>query len=248
MAKAKKTAPKKQRPSRAPKLYAGKTRAEWRDLGEEIGRRMEKTRTGGMTLGEEIDAAATRIGDRIRRRLEERRERARWREMGREFGREWEGRWERGWNQWWFSTFGLVGPILGSVFGIAWLVICIWLINFVNIFLALKFIAAVTDFLWANLGLFFAASLFFGYGDYFVKRSPGGRWLVQPVLVAMGITFALWITMRIIEVINASSPNPALASAAAFLAANLQAIFVALLIIGYVVSVTGKLMTELAKR
>ena len=244
MVKSKKAIKAISRPHRAPpasKLYAGKTRAEWRDLGEEIGRHMEKTRAKGLTLGEEVDLAAARIGERIRHKLEARREKEQW-------GRDWESRWERSWNDWWFNTFGLVGPVLGSVFGIVWLVICIWLINFVNIFLALKFIAAVTDFLWANLGLFFAASLFFGYGDYFVKRSPGGKWLVQPALVAMGITFALWITMRIIEVINASSPNPALASAAAFLTANLQAIFLVILVIGYVVSVTGLLISQLGRR
>lgn len=228
-AKAVKPAPKPVR------QRAGGECGRWRDIGDEISKHMEE---GGREFGQEMES----LGTGLRRRFEEKKRMRREREMREKWGRELrEERWERAWDSWWFNTFGFVSPIIGSVFGLLWLLLAIWIINLVNVPLGTKFLPAITAFLWANMGLFFAASVFFGYARYFSRRFTGVFWFVSPLVNAAAVVFALWVCTAILDAVNAGLSYAGLAAASLAVQNNLYAIFIVMAVLGYAFAFTKRL-------
>lgn len=200
--------------------FAGRTEEEWRDWGADFGKRMDRI---GRDFGDEMEDWADRFTDHMERR-----------------GRRWEQRWERRWDKrqrkWrrrWYDIFGIVGPLVGSIIGIVLLLIGVFILKVVNGYVGSSFISSLSGFLVAYLYVFFGASLFFGYYNYFSRMYPGIRWMITPLTVAAGMVFALWIAIYVL--------NPFLEQVSAFLAQNLWGIFFVVLVMGYVFALMGKI-------
>lgn len=210
-------------PRKKPERYAGKTEEEWRDWGENFGKWMDKR---GREFGEEVSDLGERFGKHMERR-----------------SKEWEG--ER--REWWFTTFGFIGPLIGSIFGIILLIVGIYVLNFLNLVLASDFISAVSNFLYVNLYLFFAIFLFTSYNEYFSKRYHRDYWIVSPIATSIGIAIAIWIAIWVLNLINTVPNSHLITSVANFLSVNLLGIFIIFLVLGYVVVVVKKFLIDMLR-
>jgi len=215
MAKKRKIKPKKKRKV---KRYAGKTEEEWRDWGEKFGKRMDKR---GKEFAEEMEDFGKRFGIYM----------------------EYKGKkWEREWKTWWFKTFGFIGPLIGSIFGIICVAVGIFVLNLINLPLGSGFISQVSNFLFTNIHWFFAVFLFFGYSDYFSKRYRKNYWMVSPIISSIGIVIVVWISIWALNLINTYVNSTLITSLSNFLYVNLWGIFVVFLILGYAVVVIKKMI------
>jgi hypothetical protein len=170
-------------------------------------------------------------------------------QRGKEFGEEIKSmaqdrkkEWKKARADWWFGTFGLVGPLIGSIIGIVFLGIGIWLLNFINLVLGSSLIGAVSNFLFLNLEWFFLIFIFSGYNDYFSKKFPESYWIVSPIMTSASIVIALWIFIWVLNIVNTVPKNTVIAAISTFLSTNLQALFVLFLVIGYVAVAVKKLV------
>jgi hypothetical protein len=208
------------KPKRKVKKYSGKTEKEWRDWGEKFGKRIEKR---GKEFAEEVED----LGERLEKRFERRNKKLE--------------------KEWWFISFGFIGPLLGSIFGIICLALGIIALNIINMPLRSSFISSVSYFFLSNLPWFFGAFLFFGYNDYFSKRYPKSFWIVEPITTAIGITILAWIAIFILNLINTSVGNVFITSVSNFLYRNLLGIFVVFLVLGYIIVIIKKLIMSLLR-
>ena len=209
--------------SRKPRKYEDWSDEEWRDWGEKFGKRMGRR---GKDFGEEMGELGERFGRHMERR-----------------GREW----RREWKDWWFTTFGFVGPLIGSIFGLICLAVGIFILKFINLFLGSSFILAVSTFFFGYIHWFFAFFLFSGYTDYFSKRYRETFWTVSPLTTAIRICIAFWIAAWVLNLINTVPKISAFTSISNFLFANLLGIFVLLVFIGYVVMMIKKLIMAILR-
>ncbi len=154
--------------------------------------------------------------------------------LGERFGKRMEER-GREWESWFHRTFGIVGPLISSIFGLVILGLVVWLVSFVNLPLGSTFLSGVTSFFMANLGLFFLIFMFFSYTSYFSKVSPKAYRPFSPIVTAIGITIGFWIAMYAIDIANISLGIPALSTLAFYIGLNLHLIFWFFLFIGYLV-------------
>lgn len=206
------------KPKRNVKRHANKTEDEWRDWGDKFGKRMNKR---GKEFGEEMRDLGERLGKKMERRSK---------------------KWEKEWKDWWFTTFGFIGPLIGSVFGIICLSVGILALNLINLPLESNFISGVSNFLFKNLHWFFTAFLFFGYTDYFSKRFSETYWIVSPIVTSVGVVIVIWISVWILNLINAYVSSSIITSLSNFLYVNLLGIFFLLLVFGYALVVIKKLV------
>lgn len=190
---------------------------EWKDWGEKFGKRMEKR---GKDFAEEMQDLGERFGRRMDRRDKE-------------------------WKYRWFGVFGFIGPLIGSILGVVFLGILIWLLKFINLPLNSSFISSVSNFLFVNLHWFFAVFLFFGYSDYFSKRFHITFWIVSPITTSIGTIIVIWISTWVLNLINASVQSSLIASVSNFLRANLLSLFIIFLVLGYVIVIIKKLIMSL---
>lgn len=189
------------------------------DWGEKFGRRMEKR---GREFGEEMED----LGERFSRKMERKHK-----------------MWGREGRNWWFRTFGFIGPLLGSILGIVFLAVGILVLNFLNLFLGSSFITSVSNFLFANMYIFFAIFIFSGYNDYFSKRYRS-YWVVSPITAGISVVIAFWILSWAISLINTVPKISVLTSISNFLFANLLGIFLLVVVLGYVVVFIKKLIFD----
>jgi len=168
-------------------------------------------------MGKEFGEEMKDFGERFGKHMEHK---------GKEFGKRWDN--------WWFRTFGFVAPIIGSIFGIIFLALGILILNFINLYLGSYFVFMISNFLLANLHIFFVFSLIFGYGDYFSKRYPETYWVVLPIINSIGAVFVAWIAIFILDLINSYVASTFIANVSNFLYTNLVGIFIVFLVLGYV--------------
>lgn len=142
----------------------------------------------------------------------------------------------------WFRTFGMIGPLVGSIFSIIFLAFGLWVLNFINLSLGSIFISNISNFFFANLHWLFAAFLFFGYSNYFSMRFPKTYWLVSPIIGSLGAVFVLWISVSLLKIINVYASSNFITSLSSFVYGNLWGIFFALVVFGYAVILFRKLM------
>jgi hypothetical protein len=202
---------------RKPRRYTDWNEEEWKNWEEKFGDRMEKR---GRDFGEELGD----LGERFGKRMEHK-------------GKEWEGEWKG----WWFRTFGLIGPLIGSIFGIAFIAVGIWLLNVVNLPVKNSFISLLSTFLSANLHWFFVAFLFFGYSDYFSKRFPRIYWMVSPIVTGIGVVVFVWVSLLILDLINIPVHSSLIMLFSNFLYENLLGIFILFVVLGYMIVFIKKL-------
>src|SRR4030042_1150091 len=96
-------------------------------------------------FSEEVQELGERLGERME-----------------EMGRHAEKRGRR-YESWFGSTFGLVGPFVSSIMGIAVFAIFTWILTLVNIPVQSGFLSNISSFLMANMGIFFLIMLYFSY-------------------------------------------------------------------------------------
>lgn len=142
----------------------------------------------------------------------------------------------------WFRTFGLMGPLVGSIFGIVFLAFGLWVLSFINLSLGSVFISDISNFFFSNLHWLFAAFLFFGYSNYFSMRFPKTYWLVSPIIGGLGAVFVLWISVSVLKIINTYASSSFIATLSDFVYGNLWGIFFVLVVFGYAVILFRKLM------
>lgn len=154
--------------------------------------------------------------------------------LGEKFGK----RMEEGgkeWESWFHRTFGLVGPLISSIFGIIILALVTWVIYLVNIPIGSGFILNVYYFLTDAMGLFFLIFMFFSYTSYFSKASSRAYRPFSPIAAAIGIIIGFWIAIQAINIANLSLGLPFLSIMTFYIEMNLIWIFWFFLFLGYLV-------------
>jgi hypothetical protein len=214
---------KEPKPTRKEPDYKEKPRrywneSDWEQWGKDFGKRAEAWSERAGSWGEDF-------GDRMERRGRE------FERRGKELEYEWKGRWHR--------TFGIMGPLFESSMGLVFLLIGIWIMNVVNVVITSNFVSLIANFLFNNIAIFFGASLVFNYAEYFERRHPGFYMGLSPLVMSAKITFGLWILGWILGIIGTSISSTTVSSISAFISTNLQGIFIALLVLGYVLYAMG---------
>ena len=138
------------------------------------------------------------------------------------------------WDSWFHRSFGLVGPLISSIFGILIFTLAIWAIGLVNSLAGSTFLVAMQRFMSTNIAEFFLIFMFFSYASYLSRSSPKGYDSVSPFFSAVGVTIGFWVIGEVLAIANVSIGIALLANVVTFINANLFWIFMALLVIGYV--------------
>jgi phage shock protein C len=155
-------------------------------------------------------------------------------DFGERIGKRFEERGEN-WDSWFHRTFGVVGPLISSVFALVIFALIIWVIGIVN-FSGSTFLLTIRSFLMVNIGLFFLIFLFFSYSSYFSKINRKAYSPFSPLVMAAGIGILLWIMGNIFGFVGDYTGVFLLSQAGLFLTGNtLFQIFFVLLLIGYAV-------------
>jgi len=184
--------------------YAGKTREEWRNWGEEFGKNISN-------FSEEMEG----LGKRFGRRMEKK-------------------RWDRECRYWWFSTFGFIGPLIGSIIGIIFLLFGIWMLNLINTPFGSGFISTISNFFFYNLHWFFGASVLFGYNDYLRKKFSRSYWLFSPIVGGIEALFVIWIIISILVIVGEFTGVLLFSMLSSFFYTSLLGIFMLFVLIGYI--------------
>lgn len=140
---------------------------------------------------------------------------------------------ENRFEEWFKSTFGIVGPLISSLFGITIIGIFIWWISLLNFPLGNVFFSNLGYFLTDKIGLFFMLFLFFSYTSYFSKKYPRLYMPFSPLAAAMGITVGFWLVMHAITIANISFASSRLTELAISINNNLIWLFWFVLGVGY---------------
>jgi phage shock protein C len=151
--------------------------------------------------------------------------------LGERFGRRVESK-EEQWDSWFHRTFGLVGPLISSIFGIIMVGLLIWALRFMNVLIGATFLSSIEVFLFTNMGLFFLMFMFFSYASYLSKVSGYYRPL-SPLVTAAGITIAFWVCSEVLAIANLSLGIMFFTSVTLFIQHNLAWIFVLFLVMAY---------------
>jgi len=151
-------------------------------------------------------------------------------------------KWEKEESEWWFRNFGFIGPLIGSIFGLVFIVFGIWILNLINVPLRSGFISTISSFIFTNLHWFFAAFIFFGYSNYLSKRLPKTYWIISPFIKGVGAVFIIWISVWLLNIINIYADNSVIAHVSNFLYLNLWEIFILFLVLGYVIIFAKKIL------
>jgi len=133
---------------------------------------------------------------------------------------------------WPFGLLGLIGPLIGSVIWIIFLVAGIWILRLANIVFMSGFVALLIGAVVANLQWFFAVSLFLGYCGYFIRKTPSTAAVLWPVMGAVNFTFAMWIISWVFRTVGFSAGATWLYEPGIFIRANLIVIFAFVLVLG----------------
>lgn len=148
--------------------------------------------------------------------------------------------WEDLWEDWWMKTFGFMGPLLKSVFGIIIIALFAAALHILNNVVSCGYIAAISGFLPANMMWFFIVFMFFYYTEYFSKTSPKIYWAVSPITNGVCAAIITWVVIWIINTANSYLPNAALAAASGTLHNLLPVIFLLPIVVGYLITFMKK--------
>ncbi|MHA2063910.1 MAG: PspC domain-containing protein [Candidatus Thorarchaeota archaeon] len=153
---------------------------------------------------------------------------------GERFGRRMEAKgkeWEMGWHR----TFGIFGPLIKSVFSLLILIVISMVLIIVNSIVSSPIFLNISTFIIVNAGFFFVLFLAFSYFSYFSRQYPKESRALSPLVTAIGIAIALWIVILVMGIANTTLEIPVLSNIALIIGNNLVWIFIAVIIIGYIV-------------
>jgi hypothetical protein len=195
------------------KKYAGKTEKEWSDWGVKFGKRIDK---GSKEFCEEMEALSEKFESYMECK-------------GKQI--------EKSCKDWWVTTFGLIGPLIGSLIGIVCFSFVIWVLQLMNMSLHNLFISAICSFFSMNLPWIFLALIFFGYSNYAAKKFSRIFWIISPIITAVGVVIGIWFSVLIFNLINSFVLNSALGIISDFLYSNMMLIFMLVAILGYFIKI-----------
>lgn len=138
-------------------------------------------------------------------------------------------------DKWFHRTFGIVGPLISSIFGLVLFALFVWLIGFLNVTIASPFLTSVQTFLSNNIGLFFLMFLFFSYTSYFSRRNPRSYVPFSPLAAAVGVAIGFWLAQNALAIVGTYAGVSALFNAAFVIEMLTYPIFFLVLLVGYLV-------------
>jgi len=155
-------------------------------------------------------------------------------DLGNRIGRRFEEKGES-WDSWFHRTFGVVGPLISSVFGLLVFALVIWVMGIAN-FSGSVFLLSIRSFLMSSIGIFFLIFLFFSYASYFSKINRKAYAPFSPLVMAAGIGIVLWIIGHVFGMVGDYTGILTLSLTGQFLTGSaLFQLFFVVLLIGYVV-------------
>lgn len=199
---------KKKASRREIKRYAGKSREEWRVWGEEFGKNVDN-------FSEEMQGLRRRFDKRM-----EKRDRC----------------CEGGHRHWWFSTFGFIGPLIGGIVGIIFLLLGVWILNLINTPFGSGFVSAISSFFLYNISWFFIASVLFGYDYYFRKIYPRSYWIFSPIVGSVRAIFVIYVLISLLAIASEFT-GVIFSNLTNFFYTNIFGLFIFFLFIGYVIEI-----------
>jgi phage shock protein C len=152
--------------------------------------------------------------------------------MGERLGRRMEREYR---DNWFHRTFGIVGPLISSVLGLAFFALFVWLMGFLNGTIANPFLASVQAFLSGNIGLFFLTFVFFSYTSYFSKHSPRAYVPFSPLAAAVGIAIGFWLAQNALDMVGVYTGVSVISNTALVMERFTYPVFFLALLIGYLV-------------
>lgn len=159
-------------------------------------------------FGKEMEAWGDRFGKRMERKGDE-------------------------WDSWFHRSFGLIGPLISSMFGIIIFALFMWLIGFINGLVNSTFLSGIQGFMADNMAAFFLIFLYFSYTSYMSRASPKGYDPISPLFSAIGVTIGFWVVAEVLAIANASLGLVIIFNVITLINTNLFWIFAAFLMIGY---------------
>jgi len=135
----------------------------------------------------------------------------------------------------WHETFGIVGPLITSIFCIVVFTIFLWFLGFFAFATEFGALIGIRYFLASNLGVFFLLFLLFEYAKYFKKLNPKAYRPIWPLLSAAKAVVAVWIIASSIIVSGIGCQFQFIKDTAVYALNNLFWIFVFVAILGYLI-------------
>ena len=148
-------------------------------------------------------------------------------------------------DSWFYRTFGVMGPLFSSIFGLLVLVFFVWLLKNAAIFLNSSILFALHDFISANLEALFLILLLFSYISYLSRHHPKVYLPFSPITKALGITIFLWIVGGSIQAINTYKSVELLDIIASLINRSLFWLFAFFVFVGYIVLIFRILLNDL---
>jgi phage shock protein C len=147
-------------------------------------------------------------------------------------------------DSWYSRTFGVIGPLFSSVFGLIVLLFFVWILENSALFLGSNILFALHDFIYENLEILFLMLLFFSYSSYFSRHYPKIYLPVSPIVKAISATVFLWIVAGAIEAINVYKGNDVLNAIVLFIDSSLVWLFAFFIFIGYIILILKLLIDK----
>ena len=135
----------------------------------------------------------------------------------------------------WHETFGIIGPLITSIFSIVIFIIFLWFLGFFAFTTGFVFLISVRYFLASNLGIFFILFLLFGYAKYFKKLNPKAYRPIWPLIASVKTVVTIWIIASIIIVSGMGCQFQIIKNTAIYALNNLFWIFVFVAALGYLI-------------
>lgn len=146
---------------------------------------------------------------------------------------------EKKWNSWWYNTFGVIAPLFSAFCTVIFLVITIFVLNFLNSYLNSIFIVQIAAFVYDYLAFFFLVSLVLGYDKYVKAVYPEEHWAVGPLFKSFGLTFFFWLVSVASRMVNIFVGGDFFILLANFISQNLIWLFLVFLFLGYAIALVG---------
>jgi len=147
-------------------------------------------------------------------------------------------------DNWFYRTFGVIGPLFSSVFGLLVLLFFVWILENSALFLGSNILFALHDFIYANMEILFLMLLFFSYTSYFSRHYPKIYLPLSPIVKAISATVFLWIVAGAIEAINLYKGNDVLNAIALFIDSSLPWLFAFFVFVGYIILILKLLIDK----
>lgn len=180
-------------------------------------------------FGEHFGREMATVGDRFGREMAK---------AGERLGKEFEGMGKR-WETWYEKRFNLVDPFIGALIGWGILILIILGIQAAKTPGGERAYPDLSNYLGANVLLFFGLLILFGYVNYIHKKFRSQAVWVLPLSVAAGITIFSWLAAGALSALADDTGRQDIASGAATGQALLPIIFAVIVVLGYLVVFAG---------